>query len=119
MYSAKLAFVKRLINNLAPRLLKVVPRVQPRRPVSALTLRLFAFLRMALKLHPERFHVDGNFPKLLEASERTLVFIAEMDGHYAGWLGEARGQFPPGQAGDMAFYQWASQHGILKVKPAD
>ena len=128
MYAAKLVVVKKLINRVARAALKVTPGVTPKRPVSKLVIRLFEYLREALKLHPERFYADQNFPRILEATERLLVFVAEEDGHYAGWLAEAmlllhdiveeeRLRFPEGEAGDIAFYRWAAEHGIRKVGP--
>ena len=127
MYAAKLALVKRAVNSYVPGIINMVPRVEPKRPVSKLTRRLFGLLREAVKLHPERFYADKNFPRLLDALEKLLVFIAEEDGHYAGWLAEAmlllhdiveeeRLRFPEGEAGDIAFYRWAAEHGIGKVK---
>ena len=122
----RLHVVKGIINRIVVKMLKVVPRVRARRPVSTLTRRLFLMLNQATLLHPTRFYADGNFPRILDAAERTLVFIAEQDGHYAGWLAEAmllihdlveeeRMKFPPGEAGDVAFYTWAAQHGTSKV----
>ena len=126
MYVAKLVLVKRLVNGFVPVLLKAVPEVEARRPVSVLTRRLFGLLREALKLHPERFYADRHFPRVLDAVEKALVFIGEEDGHYAGWLAEAmlllhdvveeeRVKFPKGEVGDVAFYRWAAQHRIREV----
>ena len=126
-YAARLALVKRAINSYVPGIINMVPRPAAKRPVSQLTRRLFGLLREAVKLHPARFYADENFPRLLDALERLLVFIAEEDAHYAGWLAEAmlllhdlveeeRMNFPPGETGDIAFYRWASQHGIRRVK---
>jgi len=78
-------------------------------------------------MHPGRFYEDANFPRILQAAEKTLVFLAEEDGHYAGWLAMTmllvhdivevtRVQFPPGQVGDVAWIAWACQHGIRDVK---
>lgn len=129
MRLARLAATKEILNRVTPVLLKAVPGVGPRRPVSKLTVRLFQLLRKALAMHPDRFYEDGNFPRILQAVERTLLFLAEEDGHYAGWLAQAmllvhdlveesRSRFPPGQAGDVLWISWACQHGIREVKAA-
>ena len=126
-YAARLALVKRAVNSYVPGIINMVPGVEPKRPVSKLVIRLVGLLREAVKLHPERFYADRHFPRILDAAEKTLVFIAEEDAHYAGWLAEAmlllhdvveeeRLRFPQGETGDIAFYRWASQHGIRKVK---
>ena len=126
MHAAKLILVKKLINRFTLTLLERVPDVGPKRPVSWLTHRLFRLLQRALTLHPERFYANKNFPRVLGAVERVLIFIAEEDGHYAGWLTEAmllihdlveesRRHFPPGQEGDVAWYRWAAQHRTGKV----
>lgn len=127
MRALKLVAVKNLINSVVPMLERLVPRTKPQRPACRLTRRLFQLLRKGLKLHPERFYADKNFPKLLRALERSLVFIAEEDGHYAGWLAESmllvhdlveetRPEFPPGPRGDAAWIRWASRQGITKIK---
>lgn len=127
--SVKLAALKHAINAFSPVLLKLAPGIGPRRPVSLVCTRLFRMLRQALKLHPVGFYEAENFPQLLQALERSVVFIAEEDGHYAGWLAEAmllvhdlvaesRVQFPPGQEGDVAWIHWASQQPITRVKAA-
>jgi hypothetical protein len=78
-------------------------------------------------MHPKDFYEPENFPQLLQALKQALVFIAEEDGHYAGWLAEtmllvhdlvaeSRAQFPPGQEGDVAWIHWASGQPILDFK---
>ena len=125
-YAARLALVKRALNSYVPGILNMVPRVAAKRPVSQMTRRLFRLLRESVKLHPESFYADQNFPRLLDALERLLVFISEEDAHYAGWLAEAllllhdiveeeRLKFPEGKAGDVFFYRWASRHQVSKV----
>jgi len=125
----KLAALKHAINAMSPVLLRLAPGIGPRRPVSLLCTRLFRMLRKALKMHPAGFYEAENFPQLLQALERSLVFIAEEDGHYAGWLAEAlllthdlvaetRREFPPGQEGDVAWIHWASGQPILGVRKA-
>jgi len=121
MYAAKLALVKGLINRFVPVLLKAVPKVDPQRPVSELTQRLFSMMREAMALNPERFYADGNWPRLLDAAERSLIFIADYSPHYAGQLAQAmllihdlvdesRVGFPVGARGDIDWLQWAAQH---------
>jgi hypothetical protein len=95
-----------------------------------LTAELFKMLREALALHPSRFYQDRNFPDLLDVVERFLVYVAEEDGHYAGWLAEAmllvhdlveesRRRFPAGADGDLAWLEWMSRHPIAKHKAAE
>jgi len=125
-----LILVKRAVNHAARVLGKLVPRVVPARPVSSLTKDLFDLLREAVAMHPDRFYRDQNFPRILDAAERTLVYVAELDGHYAGQLAQAfllihdlvaesRRRFPPDSRGDVAWLMWASRHGIAKVKEAE
>jgi hypothetical protein len=113
-------FVKKAINGWARGAVKAVPGVFPRKPVSRLTLRLFELLQKGLGLQDKAFYEDKNFPRLLKALEKTLIFIAEEDPHYAGWLAEAmllcsqlvqesRRQFPPGAEGDALWMSWAAQ----------
>jgi hypothetical protein len=126
---AKLAVVKALVNNAAAMLVKAVPGTGAQRPVSRLTRRLFQMLRDAAGLAPGRFYQDKNWPRLLEALEKTLVFISEEDGHYAGQLAQAmllihdlveetRRDFPRTAEGDVAWLQWASRHEVTKFKQA-
>jgi hypothetical protein len=95
--------------------------------VSRLTLRLFELLQKGLGLQDKAFYEDKNFPRLLKALEKTLIFIAEEDPHYAGWLAEAmllcsqlvqesRRQFPPGAEGDVLWMSWAAQARVKGFK---
>jgi len=122
----KLQSVKHAINMFSPVLLRLVPATDSSKPVCVLTRRLFALLRKALGEHPSRFFADKNFPQLLQALERTLIFISEEDSHYAGWqamtmllihdlVEESRKQFPAGPPGDVAWIQWASSQKVAKV----
>jgi hypothetical protein len=119
-----LVFVKRAINGWARGAVKAVPGVYARKPVSRLTRQLFEMLQKGLGLQDKAFYEDKNFPRLLEALEKTLIFVAEEDPHYAGWLAEAmllcsqvvqesRREFPPGAEGDALWISWAIQ---AKVK---
>jgi len=127
MYAAKLVLVKGLINRFVPVLLRAVPSVDPERPVSQLTRRLFGMMREAMALNPERFYEDGNWPRVLDAAERSLIFIADYSPHYAGQLAQAmllihdlveetRAGFGVGALGDIAWLQWAAQHGTRGFK---
>ena len=128
MRALKLEAVKHALNAFSPVLLKMVPGTGSAKPVCVLTRRLFALLRKALRLHPEAFFKDQNFPLLLQALERTLIFIGEEDSHYAGWeamtmllihdlVAETRPQFGPGPAGDALWIQWAASQRVAKIVP--
>ena len=129
MWVDRLSWVKRLVVRGARMLGKWVPIVEPARPVSQLTKDLFRLLREAMAMHPARFYEDGNFPTLLDVAERTLVYVAEEDGHYAGWLAhamllvhdlvdESRVGFGSASRGDVAWLEWMSGHPVAKYKPA-
>jgi hypothetical protein len=126
---AKLAVAKALVNNATAMLVKAVPGTGTRRPVSRLTRRLFILLKKATNLAPTHLYADKNWLQLLEALEKTLVFISEEDGHYAGQLAQAmllihdlveetRREFPRTTEGDVAWLQWASRHDVIKFKQA-
>jgi hypothetical protein len=126
---AKLAVVKVLVNNAAAMLVKAVPGTGTKRPVSRLTRRLFVLLKKAADLAPPHFYADRNWLQLLEALDKTLVFISEEDGHYAGQLAQAmllihdlveetRREFPRTAEGDVAWLQWAARHEVTKFKQA-
>ena len=119
----RLSWVKRLALQGVRSLGRWVPGVEAERPVSLLTKDLFKLLREALALHPAEFYGDKNFPTLLDVVERFLVYVAEEDGHYAGWLAQAmllvhdlvdesRQGFEPGARGDVDWLVWASGHPI-------
>jgi hypothetical protein len=123
-------WVKRMVVKAARRFVKVVPRVRPGRPVGQLVVRLFNLLRDGLELHDPDFYRDGNFPDLLMGVERVLLYLSEVDGHYAGWLAEAmllchdlveesRRRFPAGADGDVAWLEWMSRHPIAKFRAAE
>ena len=125
-----LVFVKKALNRWAKGAVRAVPGVYARKPVSKLVKRLMDLLQKGLKLHPKRFYADKNFPRLLRAVERTLIFICEEDPHYAGWLAEAmlltaqlvqetRREFPPGAEGDRAWIAYMAQVKIAKTKQVD
>ena len=126
----RLSWVKKLGLRAARMVGQWVPRVEPARPVSQLTRDIFRLLREAMAMHPARFYQDGNFPSLLDAAERFLVYVSEEDGHYAGWLAQAmllvhdlvhesRVGFEPTTSGDLAWLEWASGHPISAYKPAE
>jgi hypothetical protein len=37
-------------------------------------------------MHPSQFYQDHNFPIFIDTTEKALIYIAENDGHYRGWL---------------------------------
>lgn len=122
-----LKFIKQIVNKWAKRAVKVVPGTLPATPVGRLTQRLFELLRKGVALQDRQFYTDGNFPTLLKALEKTLLFIAEEDPHYRCWLaeamllcyylvGETRKGFTPGAEGDVAWIEWASGVRVKKSK---
>lgn len=119
--------VKDVLLEFAPRISSLVPEVEPKRPVSSMVKFLFQMMREAANLSPDLHKPEGRWPELMSASERVLLFVSEEDGHYAGQLaqamllthdlvGKSRERFPPGAKGDVAWMQWAAEHGITRVK---
>ena len=83
----KLAHLKRAINRVfVPVLGRACPKVEPTRNVTQMVVRIFDRFKANLKVQEDRFYKDQNFPKLIDAVEKALVYIAEKDGHYRGQL---------------------------------
>jgi len=84
----KMRLVKKAINRLVPRLLRLVSEVEATTPQSRLLLRVWARLEEVLDREQETkcFH-DNNFRDLLQAIKRALVFLCEKDKYYKRWLG--------------------------------
>jgi hypothetical protein len=125
--AAQLPGVKGVLLEFAARVGSLVPERQAKRPISHLVKALFMLMRDAANLSPELHTKDGRFFRLMGASERVLIFVSEEDPHYAGQIAQAmllthdivdrsRRKFPPGAKGDIAWMQWASEHGITRVK---
>jgi len=119
--------VKAAINAFTRNLMKLVPETEPKRPISQLTQQLFELIKESLTLNPSRFYADQNFPTLLDAARRTLIYLADKDGHYAGQLAQAymliyrlmkrhRRKFRKGPSGDIACMRFLAQHGTTKIK---
>jgi len=107
--------------------MKLVPETEPKRPISHLTNQLFELIKESLTLNPSRFYADQNFPTLLDATRRTLIYLADKDGHYEGQLAQAymliyrlmkryRRKFHKGPKGDLALMRYLAQHGTTKIK---
>ena len=125
-----LPFIKHAVNAWAKSAVKVVPRITAKRPVGSLVKQLFGLLKKSAGMHPREYYEDRNYPRLLEALEKTLVFISEEDDHYAGHLAQAmllvhylvaytRRKFPAGREGDVAWIRWASGAQITRVKQTE
>jgi len=124
----KMLAVKKTINAFVPTLSAKIPEIhEPKRPASQAVRWLFTMFRESVKIHPARFYEDGNFPRLLDAVERAMIYLSEEDGHYAGWIaqamlliyvgvGETRAKFKLGIEGDVEWLQWMAQHPIKAVK---
>jgi len=128
MSQVALKTVKQVINKTSKLLLKVTPKRRPKKPVSRMVFRLFRLLEKAAEMHPAWFYPDKNFPRLLQAGSRVLVFIIGEDTHYAGWMAElfllihdivseSRKFFPAGSRGDKEWIEWAAAQKVMKVKP--
>jgi len=122
--------IKTVINTTVSILNRVVPHTEPERPISKLVDRVFTLMTEALALHPQCYYKDGNYPRLLEVTRRTLIYLAEHDGHYAGQLSslmllthdaveELRQRFHPGREGDVALLKYLAQHPIIGVKDGE
>lgn len=122
--------LKDVLLETVPKLSELVPRTKPTRPVSRMVKFLFLELREAADLSPDLHKPDGRWPRLLDASSNLLLFVSENDGHYAGQIAQAmllahdiveksRKRFPPGAEGDVAWMEWAAQHGATRVKAQD
>jgi len=77
---------KTIINAITPQIIQLIPPIEEKQPISQIVHRIFKEVKKNLAGHPKRFYQDGNFPRFLDALEKAIIFIAETDGHYRGWL---------------------------------
>jgi len=83
----KLHLAKQIINYTAPRLNKLVPDRTPDYPISKIVDRTFKAFEAMVKDQKKHGPInDNNFFRLVQTLRRTLVFIAEEDIYYRGWL---------------------------------
>lgn len=80
----KLHLAKQMINYTVPRLNKLIPTREPKCLVSKIVDRTFSRLHKRMQL--KQTLTDRNFIKLLNATRRTLIFIADEDCYYRAWL---------------------------------
>lgn len=80
----KIHLAKAMINYTAPRLNKLIPTREPTCLVSKIVDNTFRNLDKMVKL--KKSMKDRHFLQLLEATRRTLIFIAEDDCYYRAWL---------------------------------
>lgn len=97
----RLHLVKRFVN-LAVRILnRAIPRVEPTLPQTKAAAEIYASMYKAFSVHVysgvfddvpyQRIATlkDRNFQHVLELSEKIIMYLAEMDRYYRGWLGLA------------------------------
>lgn len=83
----KLHLAKQIINYTVPRLNKLVPDRTPSYPISQIVDRVFKAFEGMIEDQEKHGPInDKNFRKLVKTLRRTLVFIAEEDIYYRGWL---------------------------------
>jgi len=84
----KMLFLKQLINQVTPRLLRLSRGVQPETPQSKLILRVWKRLEDVLKKEVQTgCFGDNNFQRLLTTLRDALLFFCERDRYYKRWLG--------------------------------
>ena len=79
----KLHMAKQILAYAAPRLAVEIPDRTPTTPVTKLLDGTFKVMK---ELAPQFWHEDGNFPNVIELTRKLVVFIAEEDPYYRGWL---------------------------------
>ena len=86
----KLHLAKQVINYTVPRLKRLIPLRKPRCVVSKIIDNSFRDITRMLyegkKDKSKPLFGDDNFIRLLTATRRTLVFMAEEDPYYRMWL---------------------------------
>jgi len=65
----------------------LIPTEPPQTHVSELVEYTFKHIDKNVPFHPDNFYQDGNFPKLLEAAKKGLIYVCNHDNHYRAWLG--------------------------------
>jgi len=127
----KMAIVKKVINSFVPLLGGQIPEIKEvKRPITKEVRKLFKLFDASLKSHPDRFYADGNFPRLLEVTERALVFLCESDGHYAGWVAQAfhfiyhltaesRKEVLEGLPGSVLWLEYMAQHKVSSAQKVE
>ena len=126
----KLHFIKCVINQVTPFLAEEY-NVEPSLNVTMMLQRVFDRVRENLKVHPDKFFKDQNFPMLIDAVEKVLVFIAEKDSHYRGQVayvlmavtGEVESAFKLKRQKDPSyttfeFHRWLSNIRKTELKKA-
>jgi hypothetical protein len=79
----KLHTAKQIMAYMAPRLAAEVPTVPATFPV---TQMLDEVLNTMKELMPEQYHADSNFANAVELMRKFIIFLAESDCYYRGWL---------------------------------
>jgi hypothetical protein len=79
----KLHMAKQILAYATPRLAAEIPDREPTVPAT----KLFnGTLKVMKELAPQFWHEDGNFPNMIELMRKLVIFIAEDDPYYRGWL---------------------------------
>jgi len=81
----KLKWIKVGINGLT-KVLEDEFLVEPQKKISFITARVFKIIRTDLKKYPSHYYKDGNFLRLLDVTEKSLIYIAEEDSFYGTQL---------------------------------
>lgn len=76
----KLHFIKCVVNQVTPLLEGF--RVEPTKNTTKMLTRIFDKVRKNLAVYPDKAFGDRNFPNLVNAAEKVLVYVAETDRHY-------------------------------------
>jgi hypothetical protein len=82
----KLHLIKCVINHTIPTIESFIPQTETKHTISTLISKIFYETKKNLKTHPPRFYEDLNFPRFLDAVEKTITYICETDPHYRGWM---------------------------------
>lgn len=87
-HELRMAFIKRLINSVTPKLISLTRNVKAQTPQSKLIMRVWQRLEdvyskdcIAIDFN------DENFRNLLEAAKNALIYLCEHDKYYKRWIG--------------------------------
>ncbi len=81
----KMHMMKQALNYTVGMTKGLLPETKPTFPITQILDKTFAnAITMSESLGD--WHDDKNFPRFVETLRRLLIFIAEEDGYYRGWL---------------------------------
>lgn len=85
----KLHLIKCTINQITPQIDKLIPSIQPKKPISKIIERIFKETEKNFEAQPEKvklLYQDGNFPLFFNTVKKVIIYICEKDPHYRGWM---------------------------------